>query len=212
MVSLPKEMMLQSHKKMMITQSKLLQQVWHVASVGQDALFTADVFFFFFPFLSLFSLSPSFCSDQGQCQANIQLIKDHTLPQIPKAAAVNTITESTSQEGWKRTSEVGAEALERDTSEDQEDLDEYIPDLAEFMNFDSSSPSSNESEYVTDEEMGEVKTKKKKKMKLRELSSEGDLSSSDEDRRKKRGIGKMKRMPSRYSDDGDRDHYLIRIQ
>lgn len=94
-----------------------------------------------------------------------------------------------------------------------EDQDDWIPSLAQFMEFSSSS----ESEYFTDDDMGEVKGKKR----LRELSSEGDLSSDDARgaRPRKRGKGKMgggrkrkKLLSSRYNDDGDEDMYRQRIR
>ncbi len=89
---------------------------------------------------------------------------------------------------------------------------EFVPDMEEFMNFQSSSSSANESEYYTDEELGEAKGKKKK-MKLRELSSDGSLSSSDEGTgRHKKGKKRMKAVPSKYNDDGCRHRYLTRIR
>ena len=89
------------------------------------------------------------------------------------------------------------------------DQDDWIPSLAELMEFSSSS----ESEYLTDDDMGKMKEKKK----LRELSSEGDLSSDDVGTKtRKRGKGKMKgrkkQLTAKYSDDGDEDAYRWRMQ
>ena len=91
------------------------------------------------------------------------------------------------------------------------DLEEssWLPSLEDLLDDgESSSQLSSESEYFTDEELGEVKRKKKKR--LRELSSDG-LSDEDElqPKRKKR---KRRADHSRYHDDGDEELYRLRIQ
>ena len=147
-------------------------------------------------------------------KAHIELINDdvQTLPKIlkkkgkEKTAATSGSISAVLEEAGAR--DAGEASMEESTQY-REDLDYYVPDQ-----MDQSSPSCSESEYFTDEELGKVKSKKK--MKLRELSSDGSLSSSeDEGRRKRKGKkkgGKAKRHSFSYNDDGNRQNYILRIK
>jgi len=149
----------------------------------------------------------------GRGTARIELITDDkltTLPKIPKKKGKEKAVppESTSAMLGEAEGKGEGEAV-LELSQDQEELGEYVPDLREMF----SSSSAAESEYFTDEELGKVKGKKK--MKLRELSSDGSLSSSEDEgrrkRRKKKG-GKAKQSSFSYNDDGNRSKYILRIR
>ena len=105
----------------------------------------------------------------------------------------------------------GNSTLETDGEVDEDD---WIPSLAQLMNEFSSS---SESEYLTDEDMGEVRVKRR----LRDLSSGSEVSSGDERarlgkgrKRKARGgqRGKKKRRTANCNDDGDEEVFHQRIQ
>lgn len=89
------------------------------------------------------------------------------------------------------------------------DPDDWLPSLADLL--ESASASSGDSEYLTDDELG---TAKKKKKKLRDLSSDG-LSDEEEPRRKgrRKGKRKMKAGTQRgyHGDDGDEELYQQRL-
>lgn len=126
----------------------------------------------------------------------------HRLARIPRKKAA----EQQTQESGASTSESTLEPSDDISLVDQED---WIPSLAQFMEPDSSS---SESEYLTDDDMGETRAKKGKRM--RELS---DLSSDEPEGTgsRKRGKGRRKRkkqMTAKYNDDGDEDVYRLRMQ
>lgn len=101
------------------------------------------------------------------------------------------------------------------TLEDSFGPDDWVPSLADLM--DSTSASSAENEYFTDDELGGPKKKKKKR--LRELSSDS-LSDDDDDERarsrkrkgQRRRKGKGTASRRRYNDDGDEELYLQRLR
>lgn len=89
--------------------------------------------------------------------------------------------------------------------------DDWVPSLADLL--ESGSASSGDSEYLTDDELG---TTRKKKKRLRDLSSDG-LSDEEEPRsRVRKGRrGKRKKAAStqrRCEDDGDEDLYWLRLR
>lgn len=100
-------------------------------------------------------------------------------------------------------------SLEPDQENELSDFeDDWKPTLAELLGSDKSS--SSESEYFTDEELGEPKIKKRK---LRELSSDGLSDEEDEKekrrrRRKRTTTGKGRKC----CDDGDEELFKQRLQ
>lgn len=93
--------------------------------------------------------------------------------------------------------------------------EDWMPSLADFLESNSSSGSEGEGEeYFTDEDLGHIGKKKKKK--LRDLSSD-DLSGIDEPKRKgkwrrrRKGRGTSRKKTACH-DDGDEDLYRQRLR
>lgn len=126
--------------------------------------------------------------------------------QIFTADTANNISESHTPSLVPNVAKSHATLLEpnADMPSDNED---WTPTLADLL--ESDSPSS-ESEYLTDEEMGETSEskKRKKKRRLRPLSSD-DLSDDEDLRGKRRKM--TKRRASHHGDDGDKNLYLQRL-
>ena len=147
------------------------------------------------------------CDDVG----TTRVLRKARIPKITKKTASGTDDES----GSAATTTPHSSALEPA----DEDFDEsgWMPSLEDLLEDDDDSPLSGESEYSTDEELG---GKKKKKMKLRELSSDGLSDEEEEDARPSKGKtrrrtkrkGKKRGNRLAYNDDGDEECYRQRIR
>lgn len=144
--------------------------------------------------------------------SKVNVSVDSTTGESGRQARIPKIPGTTSDKTLPSQSHFGSS---EPTLEDSFGPDDWVPSLADLM--DSTSASSAESEYFTDDELGGPKKKKKKR--LRELSSDG-LSDDDDDerarsrkrkgRRRRKGKGTASRR--RYNDDGDEELYLQRLR
>ena len=134
--------------------------------------------------------------------------------QIDKEAASSLRVQeggaSSSQEGGASSSQEGISTSSQSCEAvSAVDNDEWMPNEAELAEFESEMLSSSEdSEYLTDDELGTPKKKKRKK--LRELSSEEEEELEGHVTSKQRSR-KRKRKSNHYLDDGDDEMYRLRI-